>query len=154
MREIKFRAWCKNTKKWLEPDQSDRDWPMLLAIGLHGLPICIDKDSVKGGEIIGWNRDHNIELSQFTGLIDKDGVDIYEGDIVAFGDDMLPERVGLYGEIGSVFYCEDTASFCVNLAESGRYVTLADHKMFSNGETCRQVIGNIHQNPELLCAKK
>lgn len=149
MREIKFRDWCKSTKKWLEPDQGDRDWPMLLAIGLHGLPICIDKDSVKDGEIIGWNRDHNIELSQFTGLIDKNGVDVYESDILS----VINKSYSINGEnkIVKLSEYDDNEQYVegVHLGWNVDGYLLVD--CIKDGSV---VIGNIHENPELLCAKK
>lgn len=87
---------------------------------------------------------------QFTGVKDAEGVEIYEGDILGFGDDSPENKSGMYGELGFVFMCENHAQWMVKLFYSGREVQLADHLLFSDGHTCRRVYGNIHQNPELL----
>lgn len=147
MRELKFRAWCKLNSKWLEPDQGDNDWPMLLAIGLHGLPICIDKDSIKQGEIVGWNRDHNIELVQFTGLTDKNGVEIYEGDIV---DDKFD-----CGQLKIISWDNEKACFIdTTIMKPPIYKNMKPHScplsISTSTITGGKVIGNIHENAELL----
>jgi uncharacterized phage protein (TIGR01671 family) len=95
--------------------------------------------------------DDDLSFDQFTGLQDVNGVDIYKGDIIAFGeDDIKNPRGGLYGEVGEVQFCEDSARFVVLLSQTYREVKLADHELFRDGHTSRVVIGNIHQNPELL----
>ena len=73
-------------------------------------------------------------IGQFTGLTDRKGKEIYEGDIVANSD-----------ELGVVQYLD--ATFCVNRTP------LSDYFMgtaYSSGITNLQVIGNIHDNPELV----
>ena len=70
-------------------------------------------------------------VGQFTGLTDKDGKKIFEGDIVSLGGD----------EIGVVEYDDDCAGY--RLSGDGCSLCVS----YGND---RLVIGNIHDNPELL----
>lgn len=128
MIEIKFRCWNAHSSVM-------HDWEEMVSKGkIHLLS----------------EQKPSYPVMQFTGLLDKNGVEIYEGDIVGFGDDTPTSKSGMYGELGVVVFNEYIAKFDVLLLSSARIVTLADHDLFSDGNTCRVVYGNIHQNPKLL----
>lgn len=130
MREIKFRAWEKNMKEMINVDSIDFERKI------------INKEFV-------WRMLSEVVLTQFTELKDKNGVEIYEGDIVDFTffdhydnganyKGVVKYRSGIY-EIwknnDSEFF-ESDGPFILNFA------WLQTEEF--------EVIGNIHENPELL----
>lgn len=106
MREIKFRVFDKISKQMYR-------WSQIASISL-----------------IDFNKEH-YELMQFTGLTDKNGVEIYEGDIVNSS----------YFKKGIVVFWENGWYFEV----SGN-----SHHSFNTARHSFEIIGNIHSNPELL----
>lgn len=108
MREIKFRVWDKTKQNWVKYT-----------------------DAELGSTIRGVN-DNRYELMQFTGLKDKNGKEIYEGDIVQ-----------VEGAIPAEIYWKYEAWQLRNGDKTGG--------MLGNWEPEQiEVIGNIYENQDLL----
>ncbi|AMR06497.1 YopX family protein [Bacillus thuringiensis] len=119
MRKNKFRAWHKEKKCW---------------IALHNNGYSFNPNN---GQIYyeGLNISSRIDLMQYTGLKDKDGKEIYEGDIVRFSGYVNAIGVIRYNERLGVYQAVYKNSSWLICKESG---------------VEQQVIGNIYENPELV----
>ena len=121
-RIIKFRVWNKYQKFFLEPDS--------FAVMGNGSLLFFDYHN---GQDLSWNRDcWNIQgelyaVQQFTGLLDKNSKEIFEGDIVK-----------LY--VGNGKYHNYTIRF-----KDGCFMVGGDILVHHNREC--EVIGNIYENP-------
>jgi uncharacterized phage protein (TIGR01671 family) len=123
MREIKFRAWDKWIKKFV--------WDYDVYIALCG-------DLVEHGyEGIESCSEGQYTLNQYTGLHDKNGKEIYEGDIVKSMQD---------------FGYDDFADMR-ELIEVVEYHEGAFYPICDMPERYYKVIGNIYENPDLLEAQ-
>lgn len=120
MRDIKFRAWDKVSRIWLDTEE----YVVHPDNGDVGEVYSIDKTL----EIVDVN--HDAILEQYTGLKDVNGVDVYENDIIS-------AYVHGFQEIGIVEYSE----FCEWV-----FGNIRINEVISSIE----VIGNIHDNQELL----
>ncbi|MGV3251688.1 YopX family protein [Streptococcus suis] len=84
--------------------------------------------------------DERWKFMQSTGLFDKNGKEIFEGDIV----------VNQNGNVGYVAYLQQEAGFVVALKKSDYRLGHRNTGESYDVTTNHEIIGNIHQNPELL----
>lgn len=133
MREIKFRAWLKDEKKMVEVEEISFLGQKQIAydeiVGIHSLHYTL------------WVDLEDIELMQYTGLKDNNGVEIYEGDIVK-----------CYYDLYIVKFQNSSFQFCPICQTCRNKVAY----IFSDGavKSSCEVIGNIYDNPNLLQIKK
>lgn len=132
-REIKFRLWSKIGKKFIETDNPDLDF----VINNNGYLYSIENFY---GEIYILPQ-MDIEVLQFTGLQDRNGKEIYEGDILKYN---FPYD-GRLKHISPVTYLETQSSFGIKDIY-GNEIPL--YRITANNYF--EVIGNIYENPELL----
>lgn len=132
MREIKFRAWHKAHEimcKVISLYQFDRG--KVIQLQLYGFNNLIPVAAV--------------ELMQFTGLLDKNGREIYEGDIVSASWYSYIEPLDY--AYGIVTYFEGYGAYLIANQDC------SEHKEITSGGCYHfeiEVIGNIYENPELL----
>lgn len=137
MRELKFRAW----NLWKE-GPTLMDWDELMSMSMDG---------VFGDEAYG---NGSLVLEQYTGLVDRHGKEIYEGDIVKITHiswkDTPDERIE-HVFASDVWWSDFYASFCYT--EPGDdYHAKTEPMMFNSRSMEIEIIGNIHENPNLLDA--
>lgn len=124
MREIKFRAWDKKCNQWANLDQLS-DWEtceVTAVVGMGNDTYPYQTFTVKS--------DNRFEVMQYTGLKDKNGKEIYEGDIL----ETFNYSLGTKHRFTCVF-------------EDGCFFTRIG---LPYGGDDREVIGNIYEHLELI----
>ena len=122
MREILFRGKRMDNGEWVEGDLWNGKSALVYA-----------RDGCPGGP--SWNEVDPATVGQFTGLLDKNGKRIFEGDIVKDG---YGGRVAVVeAEIWNCGCCYSVFGFSTETNDPGIDDTIV-------------VVGNIHDNPKLL----
>lgn len=154
MREIKFRAWDAKWKRMYMPKDTilqswvgEEGWEIerYFANGDHAESVAVDGKTVV--------------LMQYTGLKDKNGKEIYEGDIVHYRynvgnkkgeweydcDGLISwKSTGFHiGPLGGQGWLSAWLIACPGLYGNDEKETYGPNELL-------EVIGNIHENPELL----
>lgn len=127
MRELKFRIWDGAKNEWLASSNKD-------ALPYYGFALVGEVMTVQSPPV--WSLDEGNVVEQYTGLKDKNGTEIYEGDIIKVEGDAEIYRVEW---IYSGFGLEPRYN-------SPLYPILGNVKLRKKIE----VIGNVHENPELV----
>lgn len=125
MRKIKFRAWLKEDKKMVNVETMDFTDKSIQ---------YLKRSEIINVYILRRESFDDVELMQYTGLKDKKGKEIYEGDIVILND-------------------AEEESRCVVKYKYGSYI-LVDGDLRENLSNVEdrflEVIGNIYENKNLL----
>ncbi len=119
-REIKFRMWSIK-------DKFMDDTPIVY----KGAPCTIDTE----GKVVWMPQDDTV-LMQYTGLLDKNGKEIYEGDIVQEGT--YSTELVEFKDVVSCGCCNEASGYPWSIEEA----------------KLKEVVGNIYENPELTKENK
>ena len=136
MREILFRGKWIDNGEWVEGAfLNDRDGAFYIC---HAVSDISYGDGGNRRRIGCWYKVGPSTVGQFTGLTDKNGKRIFEGDVARCGT----------GRICKVTFFISPGASCFDLVPVGGFNSPPPRKwsLFSDTE----VIGNIHDNPELL----
>ena len=140
MRDIKFRAYINygyTEKELNDPDMFEE--LQTTGLGFMDIPDLIDFKNERIKYDSEWYNKDRFELLQYTGLKDKKGKEIYEGDIIYWSCGDFEENV-------VVFWNDEYCKWSIYRIEN----KLAIDCLYEYSESDEiEVIGNIYENSEL-----
>jgi uncharacterized phage protein (TIGR01671 family) len=140
-REFKFRVWHNPLQRMFYSDSQEDAIFWGAKVGGSALGTFVHT-------FMNLFVDKSRQLMQYTGLKDKNGKEIYEGDIVRRGGESIPE-----GEWGIVEYtgCSFGLNREIFIKKTGgaQFIDYPE-QYFDNDFNWCEVIGNIFENPEFL----
>jgi uncharacterized phage protein (TIGR01671 family) len=129
-RKIKVRVWSKPLERFLTKDE----WFLDFDGDLHFIEYDEDSNQYWPDRV----PEENYVVQQYTGILDKNGVEIAEGDIIQYQDGS--HQAPFYDKVVVEWVSENDGwvysgwKFCDNFLQGGEF----------------QVVGNLLENPELL----
>lgn len=161
LKDFDFRAWDYKRKTFINYQcqmsfifNNERNKENYLKV-----MDCFDNKNPKNNEFYGLKSHHSndIEIELWTGLYDKNGKKIYEGDIVSYFE---CEILVIKFRYGVFMACPDYDEFLKKfeydkndegVKENWLEMSYKLYRQARNGVCNRlEIIGNIHENPELL----
>lgn len=154
--EIKLRAWDEmNKKMWYsnEVGESLGEWTFQLYFDDDGILRAIIYREIDVGFVQKDCQEHQLPIMMYTGIKDKNGRDIYEGDIISFAvfdyngaDTQYTGVIKYCGSRFMIWHDNEQEFYGSDGAFDLDWVLLQDDEL--------TIIGNIHDNPELLEGKR
>lgn len=141
-RLIKFRAWDTENKKMYSVDELNNIWDI-------GIPVAVHQ--MQSGNDIRLRTDEN-PLMQFTGLLDKENQEIFEGDVVK----TMWQHDGTtnydYEVVGEIIWYQERCQWDIHWEKNGEiynFPLCSFEREELNNESI-EIIGNIYEHSHLL----
>ena len=165
MREILFRGKDKDTGRWIQGGFHIWEKRMLNPIGVDYLKDDEIAYTITVNSFADWNMPRTMQavevipetVGQYTGLNDKNGTKIFEGDIlhIKTGNGWTcPKGTDIYYEVVFTDFniqCNSTTEYIGFVAKRGKSLSSIYYIIDQYGA---EVVGNKYDNPELLGTEK
>ncbi len=139
MRNTKYRAWDKSRKEWYREGCPE----MLTYYGFHLFGECTLIEPPHSSDL------PNLEITEFTGLLDKNGKEVYEGDV------LKTPHFEHEGEIRYLYHEVQWSNklhgwFALNCGSRNENDGSPQLFVFSLSGIEIEIIGNIFEHPEII----